>query len=480
MKNYSTTLNVAIILLLAMGCSHPAEQLEPVVTPSDVAVEEQPAEDIEFIPKGSSPEEIDDALTAVEEVAEKPVLEEVNVGDEISHTTTEGIPLEINADVERWLDFFTQRDRERFSRFLERGSRYKTMINAVLKEQGIPTELYYQAMIESGFATHATSTASAVGIWQFIPGTGRRYGLRIDQYVDERRDPMRATIAAAMYLKDLHNVFQNWYLAMAAYNAGEGRILGAIMRSGTRDFWEMVKKRSLPSETMNYIPKFLAATTIGHNLSRYGFEDITPEIPPQLVAVNVPSPVKLADIARITGVPLEILNEYNPNIRRGITPPGQETYRMWVPVDFQDRVNSKQIQLSAVRLRNLAPATSIVSNSKSTSQTHRVKAGENLATISKKYNVSITALKKMNGLRSNRIYSGMNIKVAMSKSQRSKAEAAASVENTTVKYRVKRGDNLHKIAKKFNTSIPEIKKLNNLRKGTVAVGQILKVTDGKG
>lgn len=480
MKYISTKLNVATVILLAIGCSHPSADLEPVVTPSAATTEEQPTDDIEFIAKGSSPEEIDDALTAVEEVAEKPALDEVTVGDEISHTTTEGIPLEINADVERWLDFFTQRDRERFSRFLERGSRYKSMINAVLKEQGIPTELYYQAMIESGFSTHATSTASAVGIWQFIPGTGRRYGLRIDQYVDERRDPMRATIAAAMYLKDLHNVFQNWYLAMAAYNAGEGRILGAIMRSGTRDFWEMVKKRSLPSETMNYIPKFLAATTIGHNLSRYGFEDITPEIPPQLVAVNVPSPVKLADIARITGVPLEILNDYNPNIRRGVTPPGQETYRMWVPVDFQDKVNSKQIQLSAVRLRNLAPAASVVSNSKSTSQMHRVKAGENLAMISKKYDVSIAALKKMNGLRSNRIYSGMNIKVAMAKSQRSKAEAAASVDNAPVKYRVKKGDSLHKIAKKFNTSIPEIKKLNNLRKGTVAVGQILKVTDGKG
>ena len=261
----STTLNLATVLLLALGCSKPSEQLEPVVTPSGTETAEQTSEDIEFIAKGSSPEEIDDALTAVEDVAEKPAFVEVDVGDEISHATTEGIPLEINADVERWLEFFTMKDRERFTRFLERGSRYKTMIYAVLKEQGIPTELYYQAMIESGFATHATSTASAVGIWQFIPGTGRRYGLRIDQYVDERRDPMRATIAAAMYLKDLHNVFQNWYLAMAAYNAGEGRILGAIMRSGTRDFWEMVKKRSLPSETMNYIPKFLAATTIGHN-----------------------------------------------------------------------------------------------------------------------------------------------------------------------------------------------------------------------
>lgn len=484
-----------LLLVAAAGCSPADDQLqEPLVVSAAESDQNLPAE-IDFDPKGSSSERIDEAINSVEKVTEKPSFVESDVGDEISHATTESIPIEINADVQRWLDFFTMKDRERFKRFLERGSRYKNMIHAVLKEQGVPTELYYQAMIESGFAVHATSIASAVGIWQFIPGTGRRYGLRIDHYVDERRDPMRATIAAAMYLKDLNNVFQNWYLAMAAYNAGEGRILGAIMRSNTRDFWEMVRKHSLPSETLNYIPKFIAATTIGHNLERYGFEDLVPEIAPQLVAVNVPSPVKLTDIARVSGLSLAVITEYNPHFRRGITPPGQNTYRIWVPKEYQDEFNSKFDELAALRIknmRNVAAATDDTGGK--TSVTHKVKKGENLASISRKYEMSSAAIKKLNNLKSNRIYVGMYLKISgtavpptksssrsVTKSASdSSAEGSSPKAHTMVKYRVKHGDNLQKIAKKFNTSIPEIKKLNNMKRNSIATGQILRVNDRKG
>ena len=191
--------------------------------------------------------------------------------DEITDATAGKLPLEINQEVERWIDFFTVKDRERFQRFLERGEKYKPQIMAALREQGVPPEIYYQAMIESGFATSATSRAKAVGIWQFMRETGRRYGLRVDSYVDERRDPLRSTVAAALYMKDLYNVFHSWYLAVAAYNAGEGRIMNTIMRSKTRDFWEMARRKVLPNETMNYIPKFIAATMIGTDPQKYGF-----------------------------------------------------------------------------------------------------------------------------------------------------------------------------------------------------------------
>lgn len=466
-----------LLLVVSSGCSRSEEHLqEPLVV--SAAGADDPSS-VGFIPKGSSSDEIDQAISSVEKTTEKPAFEETDVGDEISHATTDSIPIEVNDDVQRWLDFFTMKDRERFKRFLERGSRYKNMIHAVLKEQGIPTELYYQAMIESGFAVHATSIASAVGIWQFIPGTGRRYGLRIDHYVDERRDPMRATIAAAMYLKDLNNVFQNWYLAMAAYNAGEGRILGAIMRSNTRDFWEMVRKRSLPSETLNYIPKFIAATTIGHNLERYGFEDIVPEIAPQLVSVNVPSPVKLSDIARVSGLSLAVINEYNPHFRQGMTPPGQTNYRLWVPTEYQDKFNAKYDDLAALRIKNMRYIAATNRESGSSSITHKVRRGENLALISRKYNMSINALRKLNNLKSNRIFAGMNLKVASTGVSSSKTGDASKAQ-TMVKYRVRSGDNLHKIAKKFNTSIPEIKKLNNMKRNSIAAGQILRVNDRKG
>lgn len=455
-----------------VGCSGSGDQMqEPVVVSSAETAPEQ----IEFIPKGSSTEQIDAVASSVGLNPAQPAFVEEDVGDEISHATTEQIPLEINADVERWLDFFTMKDRERFKRFLERGSRYKQMITSVLKEQGIPTELYYQAMIESGFAVHATSIASAVGIWQFIPQTGKRYGLRIDHYVDERRDPMRATIAASMYLRDLHNVFQNWYLAMAAYNAGEGRILGAIMRSNTRDFWEMVRKRSLPVETMNYIPKFLAATTIGHDLKRYGFDDVTPDIAPQLVGVNVPSPVKLTDIARISGIPHATLSEFNPHLRRGITPPGQATYRIWVPKDMEDKLAGKDNLLAALRVKN-AP---VLAADSSSTTIHRVRRGEHLTLISKKYGISVGTLKKLNNLKSNRVYVGQRLRVAGTMASKT-ASVRTVNSHTTVKYRVKRGDNLNTIARKFNTSVPEIKRLNNMKRNSIMAGQVITVNNKRG
>ena len=167
--------------------------------------------------------------------------------DEIEYTISHGIPLEINDKVEKWINYFTKKDRDRFQRFLNRGEKYRKMIQAVLADQGIPTDLYYLAMIESGFSVKARSHASAVGVWQFIRATGRRYGLKIDYYVDERQDPMRSTIAASLYLKDLHLVFNSWYLAMASYNAGESRIMGSIMKQSSRDFWQLVRKNALPS-----------------------------------------------------------------------------------------------------------------------------------------------------------------------------------------------------------------------------------------
>lgn len=466
-----TTLSLAALT----GCatSHDQEQ-EPVVVSS--------SEDVEFIPKGSSSDQIDAAVTSAEKLVEQqPAFVEADVGDEISNATTRQIPIEINEDVERWVEYFTVRDRERFKRFLERGSRYKSMITAVLKDQGIPTELYYQAMIESGFTVHATSTASAVGIWQFIPGTGRRYGLRIDHYVDERRDPMRATIAAALYMKDLYNVFQDWYLALGAYNAGEGRILGSIMRSKTRDFWEMVRKRSLPVETMNYIPKFIAATTIGHDLKRYGFDDLALEIPSQLVAVYVASPVKMADIARVSGIPLDTLNEYNPNIRRGVTPPGQDTYRLWVPKDLQDKLASKQEQIASLRLRNLRYVAATDNGGSVAATVHTVRRGEHLSLISKKYNMTVVQLKRLNNLKSNQLRVGQRLKVSSAAVVASEnAAVKTQAARTVVKYRVQRGDNLGKIARKFNTSVPEIKRLNNMKRNTIAVGQVITVNNRKG
>ncbi|SMF28523.1 LysM peptidoglycan-binding domain-containing protein [Pseudobacteriovorax antillogorgiicola] len=409
---------------------------------------------------GDEPEVVPDEIDEViESTVEKPRTEPPPpIGtekDEINESLEQGIPLEINAEVQRWIEVFTGSHRDMFQRYLNRGERFKPMIITTLRDQGVPTELYYLAMIESGFSTHAYSHAKALGLWQFIAGTGKRYGLRIDRYVDERRDPIRATISASMYLNDLNNVFDSWYLAMAAYNAGELRILRAIMKAKTRDFWQLARGNYLPDETMNYIPKFLAALTIGSNPEKYGFTiEPATDIPP-LVSVKVPSPVKLDQIAKLSGVSLKELKENNPHIRRNMTPPGLKEYRLWVPEYERAQVLAVQDGLKTHRLKISS------SQRKVARRYHRVRRGETLASISRRYGLTIRQLKARNGLRSNRIYAGSRLIIRDSKS--------------TERYRVRRGDNLNLIARKFNTSVRNIKRLNNLKSTRIYAGQILKV-----
>ncbi|MDB2447449.1 transglycosylase SLT domain-containing protein, partial [bacterium] len=301
------------------------------------------------------------------------------------------IKLVNHKDVDKWVKYFTGRSRDRFQRFLNRGAKYQKLVYDTLKEEGVPAELYYLAMIESGYSTGAKSWASAVGIWQFIKGTGSRYGLKINRYVDERKDPVRSTRAAARYLGSLYRVYQSWELAMAAYNAGEGRVLGAIMRGHTRDFWELSRKKLLPKETRNYVPKMMAAMKIGQNLNRYNFvsKTSTPYLKPE--AAKVPSSVRLSDIAKTAGVSTTKLKALNPHIKRGVTPPGKSSYTLWMPnghnvasvTNSFNSLKSKRLKLSGG----------------SASGYHKVRRGQNLFTIAKRYGLSVKKLKQINGLR---------------------------------------------------------------------------------
>lgn len=356
-------------------------------------------------------------------------------------------------DVDKWVNYFTKKDRERFQRFLNRGAKYQTLVHNTLREEKVPEELYYLAMIESGYSTGARSWASAVGIWQFIRGTGRRYGLKIDRYVDERKDPVRATRAAARYLGSLYRVYQSWELAMAAYNAGEGRVLGAIMRGHTRDFWELSRKKLLPKETRDYVPKMMAAMKIGQNLNKFNFisEASSHYLKPE--AVKVPGAVRLSDIAKISGISTSSLKGLNPHIRRGVTPPG-ESYTLWMPKDFNvAKVSNSFSTLKAKRLRLTA------SNSNGY---HKVRRGQNLFSISKKYGMSVASLKKLNGLRSSRIYAGQRLKVSSSSS-------------SSKSYKVRKGDTLGKIASRYGTTVRQLKKKNRLRSTRVYIGQRLSI-----
>lgn len=381
------------------------------------------------------------------------------------------IPIEVNANVQKWINYFADKNHARFQRFLNRGHKYQKAIYAILDEYEVPRDIYYLAMIESGFVTRARSHASAVGVWQFIAATGRRYGLKKNYYMDERQDPLRATRSAARYLKDLHRVFDSWYLAMAAYNAGEMRILQSIMKANSRNFWEIVEKKALPRETMNYVPKFLAASIIGHNPEKYGFKITTTEVLPEMKLVDVPRQVKLSSIARSTGVPLSILKKYNGHLKRKMTPSGRGGYGLWVPVKYSANLASAKGLLSRYRVKGARQVASHTSSHRL--KKYRVRRGDTLGKIARKYGLSIRKLKKMNGLRSNNIMVGKRLKV----SRRSSSYARSG--SSTQKYRVRRGDTLGKVARRHGMSIRSLKRLNNLRSNNIMIGQRLKVLGGR-
>ena len=241
------------------------------------------------------------------------------------------IPIVFNDAVQYFIHFFTVEKRKVFANWLRRSERYVPPIRDILRQQGLPEDLVYLAMIESGFNTKAYSRMKACGPWQFIYETGERYGLKVSHWVDERRDPEKSTVAAARYLRDLFKQFGDWYLAAAGYNAGEKRIERAIVRHETTDFWELSKYNTLPRETREYIPQLIAAAIIAKNPERYGFTGIEYESPIEFVREEVPGGIRLETVARAASTEVSVLRSYNPELLTGITPPDAQHYVMKLP-----------------------------------------------------------------------------------------------------------------------------------------------------
>ncbi|MCX7770728.1 MAG: transglycosylase SLT domain-containing protein [Proteobacteria bacterium] len=237
-----------------------------------------------------------------------------------------------NEKVDTFLNYFKTRLKDRFAVWLSRSSRYLPIINKIFEEHGLASELVFLPLIESGFSPYATSRAQAVGIWQFIKGTAIRYGLRVDNFIDERRDPEKSAIAAAKYLKDLYEMFGSWDLALAAYNAGEGKIMRIINSKGTNDFWEVIKHKKVKRETKEYVPRFVAASLIAKEPEEYGFEDIKYLPPLEYEEVLLPPKTTLASVGKIIDVDEDTLKEYNPAIKYGVLPP-DTSYYVRIPKD---------------------------------------------------------------------------------------------------------------------------------------------------
>lgn len=244
------------------------------------------------------------------------------------------IPVVYNAKVKKWIDYFLTRGRGFFSRYSARAGRYAPLMGKILEDNGMPRDLIFLAMAESGFQNKAKSWARAVGPWQFMPFTGKRFNLKIDWYVDERRDPIKATIAASKYLTMLYRDFGSWELAAAGYNAGEGKIGRAIKRYKTENFWKISKGRYLKPETKNYVPKIMALAIIGKNLKSFGFEDIDFHEPLDFEEIKLPANTDLMKVAKAIEVDFEEIQRLNPEILRWFTPPNVDSYTIRIPVGF--------------------------------------------------------------------------------------------------------------------------------------------------
>ena len=276
-------------------------------------------------------------------------------------------------------------------RWLERSGRYAEMIQGVLRDKGLPEDLMFTAMIESGFNPVAVSRAGAKGLWQFMTPTARRYGLRVDRWVDERLDPEKSTVAAARYLSDLHALFGSWELAKAGYNAGEMKVLRAMKLFGTSDFWELARGRFLHNETKNFVPAIQAATLIGRAPERYGFTASQTE-PLVYEVAAVSSGLALSRVAAVSGVDLDVLCDLNPELRMKQTPPGG-SYPLKFPVGASERfVEGQQRE----RERRLAAAGRGRQADKP--EIHVVQSKETVGSIAKRYGISAAELARWNEL----------------------------------------------------------------------------------
>jgi len=290
------------------------------------------------------------------------------------HQVKFDVPIQMNKQVRAYLVYFSTERKAVITRYLARSTRYLPMIKEVFQEAGLPEDMAYLAMIESGFNNRAYSPAAACGMWQFIKGTGLRYGLTIDNYVDERRDPEKATRAAANYMLDLYKQFGSWYLAAASYNCGEGRVQRELNQSNHKNFWELSANMCLPTETKNYVPQMIAATIIAKNPEKFGFKNV-PYLPPvKYDKVPVKETTSLVAASVAVNVPPEEVKDLNPELLRGITPPDVPSYGLNLPPNskelFTKNITIARIEHPAVASRPIRTA------SRSSGRSHASSSGK--------------------------------------------------------------------------------------------------------
>lgn len=458
-KNFHSLL--VVLLLITLSSCAPKEALFDLVDFS----EDDGATDIELV---------DSEISSLppQELLPQPVETEKCIAEELDALEKTGswvekdnpvppeeelkydFPVVMNKQVKMYLDLFQNKQRVYFERWLARSTKYKDLIHHELEEARLPKDLLYLAMIESGFNQRAYSRARATGLWQFMKGTGRYYNLKVDRYVDERRDALKSTKAAVRYLGDLYEQFNDWHLAVAAYNGGPGTIRKGIRRYKTTDFWELAeKKRYLRLETKMYVPKLIAAIIIAKEPEKYGFTSIPYEEPLQYDTLEVGPGFSLDALAMISGGSKEELRHLNQELKSGRTPLNKRKYQANIP--------KGSIELA---MTNLPRLHSVV---KTGYKTHITRKSESLASICRKYNINKTTLLKVNNIRSGSLQHGQRLRIPYSMVDYQllpeNTTALAQSGDSLILHTIKAGETVSKIAKKYGVPAEMIVTWNGIK-----------------
>jgi len=426
--------------------------------------------------------------------------DEISVSDLSSYTSYDGLPTrapqlpsvepEMNHKVRKWMDFYVKDGSKVFRRWLDRSRQYLDMVQGILAHEGVPTDLAYLILVESGFDLRARSWRHAVGPWQFILGTARLFGLRVDPWIDERCDPERSTVAAARYLRHLYSEFESWPLALAAYNTGEARVRRALRKQNTRDFWSL----KLPRQTREYVPQFMAALHIAKEPEKYGFDGELPA-PLAFEEVLVFGPVDLREVTAACGAAIDAVRLLNPAFRRYNSPARKGGTKVRVPAgtaqDYIAHLADQDVRVEQLNSRvPAAPADAHTSAPLSGGQelgtksagshfygyeyppvedelylTYRVRKGDCLYTIARNFGVSINSIQEFNEIgRRNIIKPGQKLLIPREDVKLSKKRSRKGGRpSAKVVHVVRSGDTLYSIAGSYGVSIKDIVRWNDVR-----------------
>lgn len=390
------------------------------------------------------------------------------------------IDMPYNQVVRTCIDRYTRNNRNSVSAILGRSTRFMPIFEHALESAGLPLELKYLAVVESALRPDATSRVGAAGLWQFMIPTGRMYGLEVSSLVDERRDPYKSSAAAAQYLKDLYEMFDDWHLALAAYNCGPGRISRAINATGKNDFWDIY--HILPRETRMYVPLFIAANYIMTYYAEHNIEPVLAVKPLVVDTVMLTDRFYFEHISAVMDIPVEVLKELNPHYRQDIVParsskpysltlPSQQAFAFVVMKDSIMSLAKKELEAQGINLDEVSDEPTPIH--------HKVRSGETLSKIARKYGTTVKSVKQWNGLKNDRLRVGQRLIVGWENGAPAPSTSAKKSNSATdVKgsyHKVRKGETLSTIAQKYGTTVRKLKNANNLRNDDIRVGQRLAI-----